>query len=754
VSPTGYALRAYEGVGPPNAVEVDTVTGNVGINNATPNAALHIGGTPGTDGLMFPDDTLQTTALPSPCLPGQVVKWDDVNAQWKCDFDIDTDTDTFAGLSCPTDNQILKWNAVGGNWVCGPDRDTQNTLDEAYDEGGPGAGRNITADSGAVAITVPPGAGSNGIEVVAENAVGRAAYFEHQNATNGAEPVLVMTNSTIAGANAITAMAVGNGVTRAIQGTNGSAVAGAVGVEGTVTTGGAVANAGVRGTTGATGAFATGVEGEALGATGQTIGVHGTTNSTTADAAGVRGDVVLAAGAGFGVHGVTASNADDTVGVRGEALAATGKTFGAYGSTASAGDDSAGVKGVATADGIGYGVYGFTSSSKGNAAGVKGEVAGPGSLQGARAVPAVHGVSNLNLGGVFKNGVAIQAEMNAGTGGVPQLDAMIGVRGYSPGITDPTTRVGLEGDASASVTQPLASSGVRGWIKASNSSPDNGASGVVGEVVNDTSPGPRAGVPPGHNGVWGITQSSKATSAGVLGETTAPDAVVYGVHGRSDSVSSSAAGVRGTGNNCSGAGAVNIHDGALTVTGPAKTADTVDLPAPTTPIQSCQAAGTKTCTSTIYFPRPECVDPLTGDITLCPETSMPLLEGACNDGVTITHDCTMDPTQVYVDTQCVTVPHCHIIGWQWEVVIENCLVRADSIILLTIYEPGFDDPITYSYTAHVINKVSPPPPGDVGPPAYFTVRYAAIGNGPACIGTCPQPTRAIKLDYLIINPVQ
>ncbi|UCC79204.1 MAG: tail fiber domain-containing protein [Candidatus Zixiibacteriota bacterium] len=36
--------------------------GGVGINNDSPGAALHIGGTPGVDGLMFPDGTLQTTA--------------------------------------------------------------------------------------------------------------------------------------------------------------------------------------------------------------------------------------------------------------------------------------------------------------------------------------------------------------------------------------------------------------------------------------------------------------------------------------------------------------------------------------------------------------------------------------------------------------------------------------------------------------------------------------------------------------------
>ena len=38
------------------------VKSNVGIGTTSPSAKLHIGGTAGTDGLMFPDGTLQKTA--------------------------------------------------------------------------------------------------------------------------------------------------------------------------------------------------------------------------------------------------------------------------------------------------------------------------------------------------------------------------------------------------------------------------------------------------------------------------------------------------------------------------------------------------------------------------------------------------------------------------------------------------------------------------------------------------------------------
>lgn len=82
---------------------------NVGIGTLTPNSTLEVAGViHSTDGgFKFPDGTIQTTAA--------------------------------AG-------------GGGGN----------NTLDLAYDEGGPGAGRTITADAGAVNITGPDGLTVNG----------------------------------------------------------------------------------------------------------------------------------------------------------------------------------------------------------------------------------------------------------------------------------------------------------------------------------------------------------------------------------------------------------------------------------------------------------------------------------------------------------------------------------------------------------------------------------------------------------------
>ncbi len=60
-----------------------------------------------------------------------------------------TDVDVTSGF--PTYGQTLKWN--GTNWVPADDNTgINNTLDQSYDQGGAGAGKNITADNGAVRV--------------------------------------------------------------------------------------------------------------------------------------------------------------------------------------------------------------------------------------------------------------------------------------------------------------------------------------------------------------------------------------------------------------------------------------------------------------------------------------------------------------------------------------------------------------------------------------------------------------------------
>ncbi|GEM_PF-2783063 len=82
--------------------------------------------------------------------------------------------------SC-SNNQILKWNSTTSRWTCADDSGgggDGNTLDEAYDEGGSGAGREITVDSGAVKLT-----GSNAADETLE--VSQSADYDAVNLLAG-----------------------------------------------------------------------------------------------------------------------------------------------------------------------------------------------------------------------------------------------------------------------------------------------------------------------------------------------------------------------------------------------------------------------------------------------------------------------------------------------------------------------------------------------------------------------------------------
>ncbi|MEJ2543417.1 MAG: hypothetical protein P8Y99_05070 [Calditrichaceae bacterium] len=137
-------------------------------------------------------------SLTSPA-DGQVLKYDDGASEWVPANDIsggDGTVSTTARLSgdgssgSPLDiaqqgattNQVLQWD--GSTWGPGTISVTGgNTLDQAYDQGGAGVGRTITADNGAVNI-----AGSGGLTVtgdVSANAFsGDGASLTSLNATN------------------------------------------------------------------------------------------------------------------------------------------------------------------------------------------------------------------------------------------------------------------------------------------------------------------------------------------------------------------------------------------------------------------------------------------------------------------------------------------------------------------------------------------------------------------------------------------
>lgn len=85
VLPTPYSLRAVQGVGGATGLNVSPA-GDVGIATQAPEAKLHVAGTPGVDGIMFPDGSLQTTALLPSIAPlniqAKVSQGTDVGTSW------------------------------------------------------------------------------------------------------------------------------------------------------------------------------------------------------------------------------------------------------------------------------------------------------------------------------------------------------------------------------------------------------------------------------------------------------------------------------------------------------------------------------------------------------------------------------------------------------------------------------------------------------------------------------------------------
>ncbi len=120
------------------------VTGQVGISNTDPKASLDITATDvanpaSTDGILIPRVDEFPTVDPGADQDGMMI--------------FATGNGTPPKGFYYWDNATT-WTTIGGGV------DTQNTLDGAYDEGGAGAGRSITADNGALEIQ-----GSGGLRV-------------------------------------------------------------------------------------------------------------------------------------------------------------------------------------------------------------------------------------------------------------------------------------------------------------------------------------------------------------------------------------------------------------------------------------------------------------------------------------------------------------------------------------------------------------------------------------------------------------
>jgi len=146
----------------PSELMVQGTTGHVGIGTDNPVQLLTLAGTPGTDGIMFPDGTVQTTAAGS---GGADTDWtiSGGNQYSGVSGNVGIGTNSpSAKLDVEGTFQLVDGNEASGkiltsdasgnaSWQS-PSSTTNNTLDEAYDQGGAGTGRQIDASDGAVRI--------------------------------------------------------------------------------------------------------------------------------------------------------------------------------------------------------------------------------------------------------------------------------------------------------------------------------------------------------------------------------------------------------------------------------------------------------------------------------------------------------------------------------------------------------------------------------------------------------------------------
>ena len=427
-----------------------------------------------------------------------------------------------------------------------------NTLDQAYDEGGPGVGRTITADSGAVEIVA---SGPTGALTIDQGGPGDGIDIDHTSTGDAID----ITHSGDGLGITILSSGAGEGVSVAHAGT-------APGIKATHSG----SNDAIR--------ASHGIDplGDAVHAVQEGAGNAVTARaSNTAIGHGVQSMVENAASDGDAVHGETIGSGDA---VHGES---SGTGFGVYGlkgadpspteptkagvggeSTDQAGvagysENSSGVSGKSRND---DGVYGYTSES-----GTYGR--GLSSLKGG-----VHGVAPLITGTADAFGVIGESPYGTGVFGVGGETLGHGVLGLS----------GPVGPGSATTF------GVRGVTRGAPWSIDDATGKKMVGVMGQTD---------AHVAVWGESASASGFGVvGTIGDTFGRDdlpdetAAVYGqtiigggkngVHGYAASADKDDAGVvaqgRGGSTGTTFAAALEVRDGAIRVSGPARPASRRD----------------------------------------------------------------------------------------------------------------------------------------------------------------------------------
>jgi len=307
------------------------------------------------------------------------------------------DYTTAAPITLPTEGLLIYnatgsephgfWYWDGSQWVqVGSGSSSGGTLDDAYDFGGPGLGRIITADTGAVEINMPSGAtNTEGLTVTATNGtsgtpssainvmnsgIGASIYAENTNTGNPYNTIQGSSNSTNAYTSAVAGYYDGTnqgvGVYGSVYNASSTGAAGVMGVNNRTDGGygiyGQGFNGGVGETNDAGGAGLWGQNNNGTGS-GNACGVIGDGNygvwgQTSNGQAGVFGLNTRTTGGhgvwGQGVNGVVGESVQiDGYGVWGSNTATTDPGTGV------AGQGVTGVAGQSTNTSLSYGIYSY-----------------------------------------------------------------------------------------------------------------------------------------------------------------------------------------------------------------------------------------------------------------------------------------------------------------------------------------------------------------------------------------------------------